>query len=170
MRPLTLFVAILLLFVVVVGANSIIPHQETPSFLSQLKRLGERIAHNALELIAPYNIALIGVAVVCTMFGIAARSSPLFLASQQEQSQIATQEAYATIAPTIHSSETLHFLPQGGLVVTAARHPNGTYVANSNAAIMVHNAASARYALRSRATRGAPREYYGNVISNRRSR
>lgn len=169
MRPLTLFVAILLLFVVVVGANSIIPHQETPSFLSQLKRLGERIAHNALELISPFNIALIGFAVVCTMFGIAA-SSPLFLASQQEQLQIATEEAYAAISPTIQPGETLHFLPQGGLAVTAARNPNGTRLLSADAAVMVYNAASARHAVRSRATRGAPREYYGNVISNRRSR
>ena len=170
MRPLTLFVAILLLFVVVAGANSIILHQETPSFLSQLKRLGERVVHDALELMTPFNVGLLGFAVVCTMFGITVTGSGSLWSSPQEQLQIATEEAYATMAPTIQSGEALHVLPQGGLAVTASRRSNGTYILNTNAAVMVRNAASARYALRSRATRGAPREYYGNVISNRRSR
>lgn len=147
MRPLVILTVmlIILFFVGATRANSILLDPDTPSFLQYLERFGERVAHDALELMTPLNALLLASIPILTLLGISADSSWFF---STQQKQITAGEAYATMKANLRVGELLHTFPDGHIVVTSAKRTNGTRMSTPDAIMMVHDS---RYSLRSRA-------------------
>jgi len=151
MRTLVFFVVVLLclmFFVGVARGNHITPNSD---YESTSVITFERIKHDALELMTPFNFFLLLSIPILTIFGISADS--YWFSSQQKQ--LTAGEAYATMKANLRPYETLHRLPGGTLVVTSAQRPTGRETTAKNAARLMLNS---KHMLEKRGER--VRDYY----------